>query len=114
MKLNDYEIIPGAGASSFAKELGLAMLPTDQLISRKAQTTYNYYKKKIRDFESSNSVQVSASDTPSAQLDTVGAIAIDDYGEKHFQTWFVLFNNKYYRKYCCRMFFRRNCVKAIR
>jgi taspase (threonine aspartase 1) len=57
--------------------MGCTMLPSEQLISKKAQNTYNYYRRKIREFEDSNSIQVSALDSP---LDTVGALAIDDYG----------------------------------
>lgn len=53
------------------------MLPSEQLISKKAQNTYNYYRRKIREFESSNAIEISALDSP---MDTVGAIAIDDFG----------------------------------
>jgi taspase, threonine aspartase, 1 len=49
------------------------MVTPDQLISKKAQTTYNYYRSKISEYEQSNAIKVS-------RLDTVGALAIDDEG----------------------------------
>lgn len=69
--------LSGPGASAFAKELGLSMTSSDQLISKKAQNTYNYYRRKILEYENTNSVQISALDSA---LDTVGAISIDNYG----------------------------------
>lgn len=69
--------LSGQGASAFAKELGLVPVPSDQLISKKALNTYNYYRRKILEYENSNSVQISALDSA---LDTVGAISVDDYG----------------------------------
>lgn len=57
--------------------MGVTMVPSDQLISKKSQNSYNYYRRKINEFEASNSIQVSALDSP---LDTVGALAIDDDG----------------------------------
>lgn len=56
------------------------MVPSEQLISKKAQNIYNYYRRKIREYETSNAIQISAQDSPLERLDTVGAIAIDDFG----------------------------------
>lgn len=68
-------ILSGLGASSWAKETLPAhqIVPMEQLISKKALKTYDYYRNKIEEYELSNSVQVSP-------LDTVGAIAIDNQG----------------------------------
>lgn len=66
-------IVSSSGASVLAKELGLEMVPEKDMISKKAQNTYNFYRRKICEYEHTNSVQISP-------LDTVGAIAIDDYG----------------------------------
>jgi taspase, threonine aspartase, 1 len=66
-------ILAGDGASSFALETGLEMTTMEQLISKKASTTFNYYRSKIEEFETSNAVALSP-------LDTVGAIAIDNEG----------------------------------
>lgn len=66
-------LLAGAGASAFAKEIGLKMVTMDQLISKKASNTFNYYRSKITEFELSNAVELSP-------LDTVGAIAIDNEG----------------------------------
>lgn len=61
------------GASIFAKDVGLEMVNMNQLISKKAAKTYDYYRNKITEYELSNSIQL----TP---LDTVGALAIDNSG----------------------------------
>lgn len=66
-------ILAGDGASAFAKESGLEMTTMEQLISKKASTTFNYYRSKIEEYEESNAVALSP-------LDTVGAIAIDNEG----------------------------------
>lgn len=66
-------LLAGDGASNFAKESGLEMVPMDQMISKKASNTFNYYRSKITEFEISNAVKVSP-------LDTVGATVIDNYG----------------------------------
>lgn len=66
-------LLAGDGASSFAKETGLKMVSMEQLISKKASNTFNYYRSKIEEFEQSNAVELSP-------LDTVGAIAIDNDG----------------------------------
>lgn len=66
-------LLAGDGASSFAKETGLEMVTMDQLISKKASTTFNYYRSKIEEYEQSNDISLSP-------LDTVGAIAIDNDG----------------------------------
>lgn len=66
-------LLAGEGASAFARETGLSMVTMEQLISKKASNTFNYYRAKIREFELSNSVALSP-------LDTVGAIAIDNDG----------------------------------
>lgn len=65
--------VAGDGASAFAKETGLQIVPMEQLISKKASNTFSYYRNKITEFEQSNSVELSP-------LDTVGACAIDNYG----------------------------------
>lgn len=61
----------GSGASELAKELGLTIVNENDLISKKAQNTFNYYRRKIVEFETSNSVQLSA-------LDTVGKFFMND------------------------------------
>lgn len=66
-------LLAGDGASNFAKDVGLEMVNMNQLISKKAAKTYDYYRNKITEFELSNSIQL----TP---LDTVGALAIDNDG----------------------------------
>lgn len=66
-------LLAGYGASKFAKETGLKLVPTEQLVSTKALKTYEYYRRKIEEFESSNAVSIGS-------LDTVGAIAIDNDG----------------------------------
>ena len=62
-------LLAGNGASSFAKETGLQMVTMNQLISKKASNTFNYYRNKISEFEQSNAVELSP-------LDTVGALGI--------------------------------------
>lgn len=64
-------LLAGNGASSFAKETGLQMVTMNQLISKKASNTFNYYRNKIAEFEQSNAVELSP-------LDTVGALGKDD------------------------------------
>lgn len=66
-------ILAGKGASEFAKETGLQMVKMEQLISKKASNTFNYYRNKINEFEQSNAIELSP-------LDTVGACAIDNDG----------------------------------
>jgi taspase (threonine aspartase 1) len=67
-------MVAAGGASQLAKEMGVEMVASqNDLISKKAQNTFNYYRRKITEYEHANLVQVSP-------LDTVGAIAIDDYG----------------------------------
>jgi taspase (threonine aspartase 1) len=66
-------IVSSNGASVLAKEFGLEIINESELISKKAQNTYNYYRRKITEYEQSNAIQIS-------RLDTVGAIAVDDYG----------------------------------
>lgn len=66
-------VLAGAGASAFARETGLKMTTMEQLISKKASNTFNYYRNKISEFELSNAIELSP-------LDTVGATAIDDDG----------------------------------
>lgn len=68
-------LLAGEGASAFADEQGLKMVSMDQLISKKATRTYEYYRNKISEFERSNPTQ-----PLQANLDTVGCIAIDDEG----------------------------------
>lgn len=66
-------VLAGYGASAFASELGLQMVSMDQLISKKAANTYDYYRNKISEFEQSNVVSC-------GPLDTVGACCIDGSG----------------------------------
>jgi taspase (threonine aspartase 1) len=67
-------VLASHGASQLAKELGVEMVSSNRdLISKKAQNTFNFYRRKITEYEHANLVQVSP-------LDTVGAIAIDDTG----------------------------------
>lgn len=66
-------IVSGDGASILAKDFNLELVNESELISRKAQNTYNYYKRKISEYEQLNAVHVT-------RLDTVGAVAVDDYG----------------------------------
>lgn len=74
-------LLAGDGASSFAKDIGLQMVTMDQLISKKASNTFNYYRSKITEFEISNAIEVSPLDgSCDMRLDTVGACAIDNEG----------------------------------
>lgn len=66
-------LLAGEGAAAFARQTGLQIVKMEQLISKKASNTFNYYRNKISEFEESNSVLL----TP---LDTVGACAIDNDG----------------------------------
>ncbi|CRL08473.1 CLUMA_CG021330, isoform A [Clunio marinus] len=66
-------LLSSDGASEFAKETGITLVTMDQLISKKASNTYNYYRSKINEFERMNLIEV-------GPLDTVGAIAIDNDG----------------------------------
>lgn len=76
-------LLAGKGASSFAKETGLQMVTTNQLISKKATNTFNYYRNKITEFEQSNAVELSSH---THALDTVGALGIDGSHGNHFRT----------------------------
>lgn len=66
-------MLAGDGASFFARESGLKMVDSSQLVSKKAESMYKYYRNKINEYERSNGITTSA-------LDTVGALAIDDEG----------------------------------
>jgi taspase, threonine aspartase, 1 len=66
-------MLAGDGASYFARETGLKMISSHQLISKKSENMYNYYRNKIDEYEKSNG-------TVTSPLDTVGAVAIDNHG----------------------------------
>lgn len=66
-------MLAGDGASYFARESGLKMVSSEQLVSKKSENMYKYYRNKIDEYERSNGITTSA-------LDTVGALAIDDHG----------------------------------
>ncbi|KAG5681818.1 hypothetical protein PVAND_011226 [Polypedilum vanderplanki] len=66
-------LVVGNGASQLAQEFGIETVDEKDLISEKAQITYNHYRRKITKYEHANLVRISP-------LDTVGAIAIDSHG----------------------------------
>lgn len=66
-------ILTGQGAENYAKEMNLELVDEDALISAKALKTYEHFRKKIKQYESTFNVKV-------APLDTVGAVVVDSHG----------------------------------
>ncbi|XP_055597101.1 threonine aspartase 1 [Uranotaenia lowii] len=66
-------ILAGEGASSYAKEIGLQIVPKEQMISSKAAKSYDHYKRNIKSYEEINQTKLSP-------LDTVGAVCVDANG----------------------------------
>lgn len=67
-------ILAGEGASEYARECGIKLVSSmDELISKKSLQCFDYYRKKISNFEIENNMILSP-------LDTVGAVSIDDEG----------------------------------
>lgn len=66
-------ILSGTGASEYAKELNIPLVDQNALISKKARRTYEHYRDNVEQYENTFNTKV----TP---LDTVGAVAIDAYG----------------------------------
>ncbi|XP_034946315.1 threonine aspartase 1-like [Chelonus insularis] len=65
-------ILVGSGAQVWANEMGVATLPAEELISNKARKIYHHYKRKL---EGKEVVQI-----PKRRMDTVGAVAVDAFG----------------------------------
>lgn len=66
-------ILTSEGAEEFAKDVGLEIVSMNDMISKKSQKIYNFYRKKIEKYEETNNCVVS-------KLDTVGAVCIDEEG----------------------------------
>lgn len=66
-------ILSGHGAETYAKEMHLPIVNEHELISTKAQKTYDHFRRKIEQYEDTFKVKV----TP---LDTVGAVVVDSLG----------------------------------
>ncbi|XP_015610184.1 threonine aspartase 1 isoform X2 [Cephus cinctus] len=67
-------ILVGAGAHDWAKEMGIQVLPPDNLISVKARKVYKHYKRKVDDHGDEMLKQVKK------RMDTVGAVCVDEFG----------------------------------
>ncbi|KAK0161352.1 hypothetical protein PV327_009830 [Microctonus hyperodae] len=69
-------ILVGSGAHLWANEMGIEMLPAEELISTKARKIYNHYKRKLeagKNNESDNKIT-------KRRMDTVGAVCVDANG----------------------------------
>lgn len=66
-------VLSGDGASVYAEEVGIPLVPPESLISRKAQRIYHKHKANIASYEMEHQTTVSP-------FDTVGAICVDRYG----------------------------------
>lgn len=65
-------VLAGEGANQFARETGCKMFETEKLISKRAKTSFNYYKNKIN--------VTSNGELTTPPMDTVGAICVDKNG----------------------------------
>jgi taspase, threonine aspartase, 1 len=66
-------ILTGDGAEKYASNVGLTLVDTETMISKKALNFYDHYKKNIEDYETVNNIKISP-------LDTVGAVCVDAAG----------------------------------
>ncbi|XP_053695690.1 threonine aspartase 1 [Sabethes cyaneus] len=66
-------VLSGTGASEYAKQIGLQIVPQEKMIAPKASHSYTHYWKSITEYEKTNQVKLSP-------LDTVGAICVDADG----------------------------------
>ncbi|XP_019543484.1 threonine aspartase 1 [Aedes albopictus] len=66
-------VLAGKGASAYAKEIGLQIVPTEHMISAKAVKSYEHYRRNIAKYEEINQMKLSP-------LDTVGAVCVDAEG----------------------------------
>ncbi|KAJ8670485.1 hypothetical protein QAD02_001744 [Eretmocerus hayati] len=64
----------GEGALSWAKEMGVQPISSEELISVKAQKVYKHYKRKVENDSSDITKQTKK------RMDTVGAVCVDQYG----------------------------------
>ncbi|XP_035902141.1 threonine aspartase 1 [Anopheles stephensi] len=66
-------VLVGQGASAYAREIGLQMVPAEHMISANAAKKYDHYRSQIMQYEEINRSKLSP-------LDTVGAVCVDAEG----------------------------------
>ncbi|XP_058057977.1 threonine aspartase 1 [Anopheles bellator] len=66
-------VLAGPGASAYAREIGLPMVPPEHMISVTAAKKYDYYRAQIDQYEERSREKMSP-------LDTVGAVCVDAEG----------------------------------
>lgn len=66
-------VLAGKGASDYAAEVGLQIVPTEQMVSAKAAKSYDHYRRNISKYEEINQLKLSP-------LDTVGAVCVEADG----------------------------------